>query len=257
MILRRTAHGILAIPQSAHALVAFGLARLWGNRQAPRPSPVNEVLAAVLLHDAGWDLAGREPALDAAGELASFDTWPQGAEREALWRDTLRLAASRGSYVAYLVGHHLLHLAQTYSPGKHEGFVAELATTLARLGEKLQEQPAYRQIFATGQDAANRAILRLADALALHLCLVTTAPVRLAGAPFEDGPRELVLKPAGEGTYRLHPWPFLGKKLQLAVEGRKLPASGIRDAAALAALWEQAPPVRLAFRLLRLGAPLG
>mgnify|MGYP001055849314 CR=1 FL=1 len=256
MILRRGSEGIVAVPQSAHALVAFGLARLWGNRQAPRPSPVNEVLAAVLLHDAGWDLQGREPALTPSGELASFDAWPQGEEREALWADTFRLATTRSTYVAYLVGHHLLHLAQTYSPGKHASFVAELSVTLSQLEAALRRQPAYRQIFATGQDAANRAILRVTDALALHLCLGAAAPVRLAEAPFKEGFRELVLKPVGEGTYRLHPWPFVGKELHLAVEGKSLPTAVGLDPSQLGELWRKALAVRLTFRLVRLGSPL-
>ena len=55
MIVRTLPAGALVVPHSAHALLAFQLADHWGNRATPYPTPRADVLAAVLLHDAGWD----------------------------------------------------------------------------------------------------------------------------------------------------------------------------------------------------------
>lgn len=256
MILRPLPEGLLLIPQSAHALAAFALARHWGNRLAPRPSPLNEVLAAVLLHDGGWDVDQREPALTPTRQLASFHLWPQGQEREKLWWDGFRLAEKRGRYVAWLVGQHLLHLAHTYSPGAHEAFLQAMGQELAVLEQSLRQDPTFAPILRTGQDQVNRAILRVCDALALHLCLGQGQTWTLPAAPFKEGPNDLHLEPAGEGAFRLHPWPFQGLRLALSVEGRLLRPPLPESPEDLAQQFQQAPWRRLTFRLLRLGTPL-
>lgn len=255
MILRTLPEGLLLIPQSAHALAAFALARHWGNRQCLPPSPINEVLAAVLLHDAGWDLAEREPALTPEGELASFHCWPEGPEREALWWDSFRLALSRGRFVAWLVGRHLLHLARTYSPMAHPDFERGLQAKLEELEASLTQEASFRQLFATGRAEADVAILRLGDALALRLCQGTDQPHTLPAAPFKDGARDLKLLPAGENTYRLHPWPFIGRRLAVTVEGRLLTDPLPKSSEELPARYQLAPFRRLRIELHRLGSP--
>lgn len=254
MILRALPDGLLLIPQSAHALAAFALARHWGNRQCLAPSPLNEVLAAVLLHDAGWDLAEREPALTPAGEVASFACWPEGPAREALWWDSFRLALSRGRFVAWLVGRHLLHLARTYSPRAHLDFERALQAKLEELEASLKQEASFRQLFATGRAEADVAILRLCDALALRLCQGTGQPHTLPAAPFKDGARDLKLLPAGEDTHRLHPWPFIGRRLALWVEGRLLTEPLPKSAEELFAVYRRAPFRRLRMELCRLGS---
>lgn len=255
MIVRPSADGFLLIPQSAHALVAFTLARNWGNRLAPRPGPVDEVLAAVLLHDAGWDEDGREPALAPDGSLANFSTWPQGKEREALWWDTFRRAQSRGRYVAYLVGCHVLHLAETYSPGAHMEFTGKMRRELAALSHSLASDPRYGQVLRTGQDQINRNILRLCDALAVKLCQGVNRPVVLGEAPFKGEPSPLKLQPARPQGFHLHPWPFRGRHLALTVEACFLSHPLPTNPEELIQRYRKAPRQRLTFHLYPLGTP--
>lgn len=253
MIVRPSEGGFLLIPQSAHALVAFAMARHWGNRLTPRPGPVDEVLAAVLLHDAGWDEGRWEPALTPDGNLANFSTWPHGAEREALWWDSFRKAQSRGRYVAYLVGCHVLYLAETYSPGAHTGFTVDMRKELAVLADELATDPRYKQLFPTGQDQVNQKILRLCDAIAVKLCQGVHHVVVLPEAPFKQGPVALKLQPAKPQGFHLHPWPFRGRHLALSVEASFLLKPLPTTQGELIQRYHQAPRQRLTFHLYPLG----
>ncbi len=247
MIVWPTADGFLLVTQSTHALLAFQLAEHWGNRRTPRPAPRAEVLAAVLLHDAGWDHWDQHPGWHPGQGPLGFETWPLGQERERLWQETLAHAAQRGRYVEYLVGHHVLHLAETYSPQRHQAFSLQLREHLQRLREQLQKEPRFRQIFTTDQDQVNRHVLRVVDALAIFL-LRPPAPWKIPEVPFKDGPGFLTLAPAGPNLWRLHPWPFVGSRLTVRVEARFLPTAHVPTEA-----WLQLPRVSLGFTLLKLG----
>ncbi len=254
MILHPLAPGLLAIPQSAHALLAFSLADHWGNRTTPRPSPRAEVLAAVLLHDAGWD--GREEPLrlGPGGMPLAFDTWP-AEEREALWRDSVERAATRGRYPANLVSHHVSYLAAELSRTTHPEFVAAEQARRARLLAGLEADPRYAALLRGNGDAVNRAIVRLADALAVELARGASGRVVLPDLPQRGGAVPLELREVAVRTYRLRPWPLAGRRLQLSAEGRFLPAVRFADEAALGRAWSGAPTVRLTWTLLSAGEP--
>jgi hypothetical protein len=248
MILHPLDGGLVAIPQSAHAMVSFQLADHWGNRRVPRPSPRPDVLAAVLLHDAGWD--DREQLrLGPDGRPLAFDTLPED-EREPLWRAAVERAASRGRYVEYLVSHHVSHLADAYSSTPHPEFLAAEEERRAAIRRDLEADPRYRQVFATSADAANRALLRLADAIAVLLGVGMKKPVTFADLELRTGPAPLELSPVRERTYRLRPWPLVGSRLVVHAEGRQLPRERFATDSELAAAWREAAVVRLSWTLL-------
>ncbi len=245
------ADGCVAIAQSAHAFLAFQIAEHWGNRLTPRPSPRAETLAAVLLHDAGWD--GREePRLDPDGRPVAFDTLPED-EHEAVWASAVERAAVRGRYVAYLVSHHVASLAELGSHHRHAEFVAAQQALRARLRDELATDRRYRTALGSETDAVNRAVVRLTDALAVHLARGAQGAMVLAELPRRDGTAPLSLTQVAERTYRLRPWPLVGRRLDVTAEGRLLPASRFADAAGLRAAWETAPTVRLSWSLLATG----
>jgi len=253
MILHPYADGLVAIAQSAHAFLAFQVAEHWGNRLTPRPSPRAEVLAAVLLHDAGWDGREEPPRLDADGRPLAFDTFPS-EDRGALWTSAVERARLRGRYVAYLVSHHVSTLAAFNPEPIHREFLAHQESLRARLREELLTDARYAAALATGPDEVNRAVVRLADAIAVHLALGREGAVRLAGLPRRGGSAHLALAQVAERTYRLRPWPLVGRRLVVSTEGRLLPARRFPDEASLGRAWQQAATVRLAWTLLSTGA---
>ncbi|HVN31804.1 MAG TPA: DUF3891 family protein [Thermoanaerobaculaceae bacterium] len=254
MILHPYGDGHVAIAQSAHAMLAFQIADHWGNRFTPRPTPRAEVLAAVLLHDAGWDGREEPPRLADDGRPVAFDTVP-GGEREAIWDSAVERAAVRGRYVAYLVSHHVSTLAGFGGEGVHREFLARQEALRARLREELASDPRYAEALASGPDEVNRSVLRLADAIAVHLATGPEGTVRLPNLPRRGGLAPLTLSKVAEGTYRLRPWPLVGRRLTVTAEGRLLPGRRFRDEASLAAAWRDAATVRLSWTLLATGAP--
>jgi len=253
MILHPYGNGLVALAQSAHAFLAFQVAEHWGNRLTPRPSPRAEVLAAALLHDAGWD--GREEPLRLAadGRPLAFDTLPS-EEREVVWTSGVERAGLRGRYVAYLVSHHVSALA-TFNPDHvHRDFLARQDALRTRLRGELALDPRYAAALATGPDEVNRAVVRLADAIAVYLASGREGTERFPGLPRRGGSAPLVLSEVSERTYRLRPWPLVGNRLAVSAEGRLLPARSFPDEASLAAAWQEATTVRLTWTLLATGA---
>lgn len=254
MILHPYADGLVAIAQSAHAFLAFQVAEHWGNRLTPRPSPQAEVLAAVLLHDAGWDGREEPPRLDADGRPLAFDTFPSG-DRAALWASAVERAGLRGRYVAYLVSHHVSTLAAFSPEPIHREFLAHQEGLRARLREELLTDARYATALATGPDEVNRAVVRLADAIAVYLASGREGAARFPGLPRRGGSVHLTLTQVAERTYRLRPWPLVGRRLVVTTEGRLLPAQRFPDEQSLGRAWQEAATVRLTWTLLATGAP--
>jgi hypothetical protein len=253
MILHPHGDGFVAIAQSAHAFLAFQVAEHWGNRLTPRPSLRAEVLAAVMLHDAGWDGREEPPRLDVDGRPLAFDTLPVG-EREAVWTAAVERAALRGRYVAYLISHHVSTLAAMNPSEVHREFLAHQEALRTRLREELAGDARYAGALAAGPDEVNRAVVRLADAIAVYLASGSESRSVFPNMPRRGGSAPLTLLPVGERTYRLRPWPLVGKRLAVTAEGRLLPAQRFPDEASLASVWQEATTVRLTWTLLPTGA---
>jgi len=254
MILYPAGDGWIAIRQSAHALISFQLAEHWGNRTTPRPAPRAEVLAAVLLHDAGWDGREETPRLAPSGAPVAFNSLPAG-EHEEVWTACVERAATRGRYVAYLVSHHVSHLARTYSSSPSPEFLGQEEARRAALVESLTEVPRYADLFRTGGDARNQAILRLTDALAVLLSVGAQGRATLPGLPQREGEADLQVTCVGERIYRLRPWPLAGRRLTVHAEGVRLPQRLFASEAQLLQAWHTAQLVPLSWTLLAPGTP--
>ncbi|MGD1146820.1 MAG: DUF3891 family protein [Thermoanaerobaculaceae bacterium] len=253
MILHPRPQGFVAILQSAHAFLAFQIAEHWGNRLTPRPAPRPEVLAAVLLHDAGWD--GREaPRLDAERRPLAFDTIPEG-EHEAIWASSVERTAVCGRYARYLVSHHVSSLAAMGTGERYRDFLAGQEALREQLRSDLASDSRYRAALGAGTDEVNRAVVRFADALAVYLSRGTEDDALFPGLPRRGGSAPLSVRKVAERTYRLRPWPLVGRRLDLTTEGVQLPSSEFPDDASLRAAWEQAPIVRITWTLLAQGTP--
>jgi len=254
MILHPADRGMVAIPQSAHAFLAYQVADHWGNRATPRPSPRAEVLAAVMLHDIGWD--GREdpPRLGPNGLPIAFDTLPE-AEREALWTAAVERAALRGRYVAYLVSHHVSMLATLYARQANPRFLAREDARRQQLRAELGADARYAAAFRGRNDEVNRAVVRLADEIGVQLSRGGGNRLALHALPQREGAVTACLEAIGARVYRLRPWPLVGRRLDLHAEGRLLAGVSFADEAALRAAWAAAPQVRLSWTLLAPGTP--
>ena len=247
MILHPVAGGFVAVSQSAQAFAAFQIAEHWGNRLTPRPAPRAEVLAAVLLHESGWDDRdlGR---LDPHGRPDEPDGFPDG-EREAAWASSVARAGAFGRYPAHLVSTHVSAAAAADGGDRHAAFLAEQEALRARLRNELAGDARDRTVLAAASDPVNRAVLRLAASLAAHLARGAAEPVLLPGLPRREGSAPLSVRHVAERTYRLHPWPLVGRRLDVSADGRLLAPGRYADLPAFHSAWVLAPSVRLTWTL--------
>lgn len=233
----------LAIAQTSHAWMAFQLASHWGNRRFRRPSPRAEVLAAVLLHDAGWTDFDLGPGVDEDGRPLTFDRMPV-TEHLAIWEGCVTRSALYSRYAALLVASHVQGLAH-----RKEGDAASrgdsrlLATVrdwrraLAARQESwrltLAVDPRYARCLAGPAWEANRALLAACDAVSVHLCADIPGPFTVAAADRGGAPQEVSFEPLGGDVWKVRPWPLQGRRLDLQCEGRRLPAPRFAGAEAL------------------------
>ncbi|MFZ5788897.1 MAG: DUF3891 family protein [Acidobacteriota bacterium] len=248
MILHPNPPGVIAITQSAHALMAFQIAEHWGNRHTPRPSARSEVLAAVMLHDSGWDRADDRPRLAPDGGVLAFDALPEG-EREVIWRSSVEQARARGRYVAFLVSSHASHLAGALSSSPHAAFLAAEADRRESLRASLEVDPRYAALLGKATDTVNTSIVRLCDALAVRLAMGTRGVAEIGALPTRRDASPLRLICAEGRLARLDPWPLVGRSLDVTVDGRALLRERFADEASLHDDWTHAADVRLTWTL--------
>ena len=101
----------IAIPQASHAWLAWQLAEHWGNRRFNRPLPRAEVLAAVMLHDSGWNDFDVAPGIDDDGRPKTFDRMDVETHLE-IWRKSVGRAALVSRYAGLLVANHFCRMAE-------------------------------------------------------------------------------------------------------------------------------------------------
>lgn len=234
--------------QSAHALMAFQIAEHWGNRGTPRPLARPEVLAAVLFHDSGWDRPDESPRLARDGQVLAFTAVSEG-EREANWRLSVEHARARGRYVAFLVSNHVSHLAGILSRSPHVDFLAAEEARRAALRASLEADPRYSSLLRGRADEVNTSIVRICDALAVHLAMGTRGVVEIPALPTRRGSSTLRMFCEEGRLARLDPWPLVGRSLSVTADGRVLASEHFPDEASLLEAWARAEDIRLTWRL--------
>lgn len=237
----------VAVPGPAVAFLAYQLADRWGNRRTPRPSPRSDVLAALLAQGTFGTHPGGVPALDGPSPAPA-----DANEIAAAWSEAVVRAAAIGPYVAYLVSGHLSDLAQETGPAGLTGFLDEQEARRRDMRRRLDEDPRYRQTFLTGADEANRLIMKACHTLALHLVRHVDHPTAIPIPTAGGNAAASMLRPAGHRSYRLSPWPFLGRRLAVSVHGYDPaePGGGNGKAA-----WPDGAAHRLRWILISPGAP--
>jgi hypothetical protein len=231
LLLRRDAHGVLAVGQASHAWVSGQLARAWGNEHFPAPQPWEEVCLAAEQHDtgiAGWDA---DPELDPGTGLPfSFLEMPVPSHLRA-WRAAPARVLVQSRYAALLVAMHGRRLyarrdlsrMSAADAAAARAYLAEQDRFIAAVLDSLRDDPALAGSATPDLIARNHQLVWIWDYLSLCLCL-RWAPGVADGVPARDGPVDLELRqtdaPAG---LVLDPWPFAVAELRVRCEGRRLP----------------------------------
>lgn len=259
MFVHTTERLSIAIPQASHAWLAWQVASHWGNRRFARPAPAADVLAAILLHDAGWDAYDAAPAVDRDGRPVTFDRMPV-ADHIPIWKRSLAAVEAYTPYAALIVAAHIVRLAEhkerdCAERGDDGGaaairrFVEATAVRVAHIRARLAGDPRYAPFLDGPGWERNVALLAVCDRIAVHLCTGSEAPFASELMICADG-APLRFEPVDGGVWRVSPWPLVGARLDLDAVGVELPASGCADDAEAAELLASGAIRRLRFRLV-------
>ncbi len=260
------AHWLL-VPQASHAFLAWQVALHWGNRRVARPAPRPEVLAAVLLHDSGWDAFDTAPDPDAQGRPRTFDRMEPRRHLE-IWRRCIALAGAHATYAGMLVALHCSRMAAwkiSDLEGIGDAARLEEARRFAEDVEKLVQEfrallapdPRYAMALDGPGLERNLGILGACDRLAVYLCAGMSGPFALSGHSPGGDEVHIAVDPVDGSTLRLHPWPLEGRRLTVHCEARRLQARPYAGVEELKQALSSAPRLRLAFTLLAPGEPTG
>ena len=250
MIRHRRGDEFLLIAQHDHALLAGQFARQIGNRQFAAPSPFDETVEGVSLHDCGWPLHDERPTLNDDGLPLHVLESPM-AVAIPVWSESAKLAAERaGDYPGLLVSLHVMALsaiAQTHDRTPHERArdardmfdlnkfqhrQAEHQEALRRRLGMRADLPLRLGLAEPGRDEGedlllfNYNLLKTCDRLSLDLCCSEDLFESVEEVYPRPGARPVTLKLGhrGEGSMTVTPWPFGVGRLESEVPCRRVPA---------------------------------
>ena len=254
----------IAIPQASHAWLAWQLAEHWGNRRFNRPLPRAEVLAAVMLHDSGWNDFDAAPGIDDDGRPRTFDRMDVAAHLE-IWRKSIGRAALVSRYAGLLVARHFAQMAEiktadllgrgdTTSARLAESFRAEIDRREASWVEGLAVDARYQDCLEGARRQSNADMLTLCDRISVYLCAALASRFEIEAPRAEGGCSTVRLTAVDRTHWRVEPWPMEGDRVRLQCEGRLLPRTNFDSADEFHGVLQRAPVERLSFTLLRSSA---
>lgn len=256
--------GTYLIPQTTHSWLAWQVAEHWGNRGFARPAPRAETLAAILLHDGGWSEFDDAPMLDDDGRPRTFDRMP-AAEHLAIWRSSILRAAQYSRYSGLLVAAHFVSMAErklqdllerddTNAARATQSFVAEMERNQNSWAEELATDARYQAYLDGAGREVNSRLLDTCDRISVYLCASLSSPFEVR-AQNAAGDTEVISFDAVDATtWRIHPWPLQGDRLQIHCEGRRVAKTTFGSDKEFRETFRRAPTVRLVFSLLRSSA---
>lgn len=256
--------GTYLIPQSSHSWLAWQVAEHWGNRSFARPAPRAETLAAILLHDGGWTDFDGAPSLDDGGRPRTFDRM-RVSDHLGIWRTSTLRAAQYSRYAGLLVGAHFRAMAQRKLTDLLErddmegaricqAFLAEMERREHSWVEELSGDARYEPYLEGQGREVNSRLLDTCDRISVYLCASLPSPFEV-WAQNDAGETEVItFETVDATTWRVHPWPLQGDRLNVHCEGYRLAASTFSDERVFGETLSRAPTARLVFTLLRSSA---
>jgi len=252
MIRRKDGTDWLLIAQPDHAAVCGQFAERWGSPDGNfgPVDPGGPVAVAAREHDNGWAEWEAAPTVDPGAARPRHFTEMPAAEFLGIWQRGVRRGADQDPHVGLLVSMHAGRLtrARLASP-------RDPPADRDPLRQFLQEQEAAQDVVRSrlGLDpqavAAHSWLIATWDRLSLLLCCGPVPAATLAEVPARGRTRDIAVRPTGERSASLDPYPFAGGPVELAVPARRIPALPYTAPEALRAALGAAPVERLTFAL--------
>jgi Protein of unknown function (DUF3891) len=255
MIRRQVGNEFWLIPQHDHALLSGELAKHVGNQHFARPTPLEQTIEAVSLHDSGWPLHDEQPTLNKEGlPIDVFESTPEIGFK--VWAESARQAAEKNPYTGLLVSLHSLSLSalavsQAFGNEKFDPKdmrvrfeVNKFQHAQIELQEKLRKQlgmrtdvPLMLGLAEKSNDPAEQSLLynfRLLQAMdKLSLCICCTRPPfgKIEAMTDLPGGRAMPLNVSRPVPEKLivEPWPFDSETIEVSFPFRRLSVEKFAD----------------------------
>lgn len=236
------------------------MARQWGNAAFRRPAPFAPIVAAAGCHDEGWRAWEDAPGVS-EGAPINF-TQIDRATHVALYREAIADARRRDPRTGLLVSMHGQRLYEGRGgldpePPPPRASRPPVVRGFLREQDRLQRE--LERAIGAGPDldawaSAGYRLLQTWDALSLHLTwngLLTGRTITLPQVPRDAGDAgvDLEVRPGGEMSCSVEPWPFQDDLVELPVLARMIDDRPYEDALDLVESLGRASWFTLAFRV--------
>ena len=248
MIRRKQGSDFLLITQHDHALIAGQLAEAFGNDRFASPTPRQQALAGVTLHDCGWPLHDEEPTLNADGlPLDVFESPREIAFR--VWTASIERAKEKDPYAGLLVSLHVLSLSVLATEYSRPNVKFDLANPQDRMAilkfpqREIERQEDLRQQLGLRSEKAphkavsrehrqesedqlqfNFALLQVMDQISLAVCCTQPPTLATRDMPLAPGGEKVKLNlRRADNDVVVEPWPFSVQRVELMVPGTRVP----------------------------------
>ena len=263
MLRLKTDTGWWLVTHQEHARRAGRFAEHWGNDLFARPEPREPVLFAIAAHDDGWAERDAQPQITRSGVPAGFSVELVGKYSAFEEIDLLDYIAVRDRAVSAVVEQNsyagLLVSMHTYNLLTERADRSSIAPVdLPLLDKFLERQRALQQTLRLrledGIDGAERGraqmriednfrVLQAMDNLSLLACVDYAAPATLLHPlrHASGGGSQVRVDPLGRRCFRLTPWPFPQRRLELSIPARHVEGTTFASPEALHAAFDAAP----------------
>jgi hypothetical protein len=267
MLRVETETGWWLITHPDHAQLAAEFAAHWGNDLFVPPSPRENVLHGVRVHDDGWMARDAHPAITRAGKPSAFSEELVGkysafeeidlAEYLAVREGALDKVEKHCAYAALLVSMHTYNLLteradrSTIVPDQLpllDDFLARQRVRQEALRLRLRAAGKFAETETTETAVVNNfRLLQAMDNLSLYSCVGYTKPGTLLHAlPTKDGGAQAVnVIPVTSRHFRLEPYPFDEPTLTFPLPARHVEGKVFASAAVLGERFSNAPVEKL------------
>lgn len=267
MLRLQTPTGYFLITHPDHAHLAGRFAEHWGNDLFLPPTPRENVLHGIHVHDDGWLARDAEPAVTRAGRPSAFSSELVGrysAFEEIVLADYLAVRESAvqqveqtDAYAALLVSMHTYNLLTEHADRTSiqpadlpllDAFLDRQRQRQLALHKAIRNDLGFRPEQVTTEAVFNNfRLLQACDNLSLLSCVAYAQPATLLHPlPTVHGPMPVAVEPKAARHFRLTPYPFNQPVLHFEIPARHVVGHTFASSADLAHRYHAASPESLA-----------
>ncbi len=262
MLRLQTESGYFLITHPDHARLAGQFAEHWGNQIFLRPTPRENVLHGIHVHDDGWRARDAQPSITREGKPSAFSIELVGRYSAFEEIDLAQYLAVRESavqqvervdpYAALLVSMHTYNLLtehadrSTIAPDDLpllDDFLNRQRLRQQSLHAAIRENATFQPDEVTSENVFNNfRLLQACDNLSLLSCVAYMEPATLLHPlPTVNGPTPIAVSAIAPREFRLTPYPFDEPQLTFTIEARHVEGHRFASSEALTQAFAAAP----------------